>query len=102
MAAVVGAVAVFEAAVVAGELQGGSHFLIRERPVAELIVQIVRAVLQEDAERFVLGLANLFRINVSATDVGKATDVAEDFAKRVGPFPGDGESANAAAGNAAD
>ena len=40
-----------EGVVVAGEFQGGGHVLIREGPIAVKIVEIVGAVLEEDAER---------------------------------------------------
>src|ERR1700749_4778204 len=39
---------------------------------------------------------------MSAPDVGEAAAVADDFAKSVGTFPGDGESANAARTHATD
>ena len=46
----VAAVAEVELVVVAGELQRGGHLLVRQRPVAVEVVEVVRAVLQEDAD----------------------------------------------------
>lgn len=56
MVGVVGAVADFQFVVVAGEFQGGRHLLIGQRPIAELIIDVVFAVLQKDAERLRSGL----------------------------------------------
>ena len=50
MVAVVRAVAEDELVILAGELEGGGHVLIGEGPVAVLVVEVVPAVLQEDAD----------------------------------------------------
>ena len=61
------------------------------------------AVLQEDADRLALGLADQARVDVAAADVGEAADVAESTLRElVGPLPGDGEGADAARADAAD
>ena len=103
MVAVVAAVAVDELVVVVAELQGRVHLLVAERPVAVLVVEVVAAVLQEDADRLlVAAFADHAGIDVAAADVREAADVAEHLAEQVGPLPGDGERADAAAGDAAD
>src|SRR5262249_55717779 len=81
--AVVATVAVDELVIVLGELQGGGHLLIRQGPVAGLIIQIMRAVLQEDSNRLPRGLTNLSRIHVAAADVGETPDMAQHLAKQV-------------------
>src|ERR1700722_20464126 len=47
--AVVPAIAVDKVVVVMSKLERGGHFLIRQRPIAELVVDVSRAVLQEHA-----------------------------------------------------
>ena len=60
-----------ELVIITRELQCSGHVLVRQRPVAKLIVEIVAAVLQEDFERLFVGLTNEGRIDVTATDVGE-------------------------------
>ena len=91
-----------ELVVVVFEFQGRRHLLIGQPPVAELVVQIVAAVLKKDADRLVGRGADQRRIDVAAADVGEAADVAEHLAESVGPLPGDGERADAARGDAAN
>src|SRR5262245_58422508 len=74
-----------------------------------LIVQIVFAVLQEDADRFLRSLADQRLVIVSAFaqrrpagDVGKAADPRQNFAELIRALPRDGECADAAAADAAD
>ena len=100
--AVVGAVAHDELVVVVFVFEGGSHLLVGERPVAELIVEICGAVLKENANGFAFGFANECFVVMAAADVGEAADVADDFAELVGSFPGDREGADAAGTHAAD
>ena len=104
-AAVLSAVAAgaeHELEIVAHERQRAGHLLVRQRPVAVEVVQVVRAVLQEDADRFALGLADPRGVDVAAADVGEAADLREHLAELVGPFPRDGEGADRAAAHAAD
>jgi hypothetical protein len=85
----VAADAVFEAVVVAPEFQRGRHFLVRKWPVPELVVEVVRAVLQEDADRPDRSLPDERRVDVSAADVREAADVADDLAELASPrWPG--------------
>src|SRR5262245_28787829 len=93
--AVVAAVAPLHVVVVLLVLERRFHLQIAEPPVAVLVVQVGRPVLKEDADGFVLGLADDAGIAVAAADVREAADVAEHFAEEVRPLPGDGESANA-------
>ena len=64
-----------ELVVVASILQGGSHFLIGQGPVAELAVEVGGAVLQEDTNRFGgFGLADQRRISVAAAPVRRESE----------------------------
>ena len=65
------------------------------------VVEVVRAVLQEDADGLLLRLANERGVNVSTADVREAADVAEHLAEGVGPFPRHCPRADAAAAVAA-
>src|SRR5437867_9152794 len=94
--------AVFEAVVVTPELQRGRHLLVRERPVPELIVEVARAVLQEDADRPDRGLPDERRVDVSAADVREAADVADDLAELIGPLPRHRERGDASRAGAAN
>src|SRR6266540_1950140 len=67
----VAAVPELEPVVVAAELEGGRHLLVRERPVAEAVVQVVRSVLEENAYGPVRRLADQRGVDVAAADVGK-------------------------------
>ena len=102
MLAVVGAFTEHELVIVTGELERGRHVLIRERPVAELIVEIIATILKEDAQGLLLRLANHGGIHIAATNVGEGTDVADHLAEGFGMLPGDGESADAAGTAAGD
>src|SRR5260221_10917147 len=52
---------------------------------------VIETVLQEDADRFGVALADQVGIDVPSQDVGEAADRADHFAKLVGPLPGDRE-----------
>ena len=65
------------------------------------IVEIGRAVLQEDSQWLLLGLTDQGVIVVSAANVGEAADVADDSAKLIGAFPCDGERTDASRTDAA-
>src|SRR5262245_54781639 len=95
--------------IVFGESQRFGHLLVGQGPIAMLIVQIVFAVLQEDADWLLRSLANqglvivsAFAQRRSAGDVGKAADPRQDFAELIRALPRDGERADAAAADAAD
>ena len=83
--------------VVSGEFQGGEHFLVRQEPVAGVDVQIVGAILEENADGFRLGLADQSRIVIAAAQADKSADAAEDAAEGIGPFPGGGKGTDGAA-----
>ena len=76
---------------VAGEDQGPLHLLVGHPPVAAVDVQVGAAVLEEDADRLRLVLADQRRIDVPAAQADVGADRAEDAAERVGPLPGRGE-----------
>src|SRR5262249_31808223 len=103
------AVSPLEFEIVLGESQRFGHLLVGQWPIAMLIVQIVFAVLQEDADRLLRSLANQRLVIVSAFaqrrpagDVGKAADPRQNFAELIRALPRDGERADAAAADAAD
>src|SRR5262249_1555420 len=100
--AVVAAVAHHELVVVLHELQRRGHLLVRQRPVAVQVVEVVLAVLEEDADRLLLRLADHPRIDVAAADVRETADVAEDLAELVRPLPGRREGADAARTGSSD
>ena len=84
-------VAPFKLEIISGKGQRFGQRLIRQRPIAVGIVQIVRAVLKKDADRFLLRLADQKRIDVAAANVGKASNQADDFAELIGSVPGNRE-----------
>ena len=88
MATVVSAVSHFESIVVSGKLEGCRHLAIRQRPMPVQVIEVIDAILQEHANRLAFRLANQSWVNVAASNVGKAADVADDFAKRIGALPG--------------
>src|SRR5262245_47385851 len=103
------AVAEREPVIVLRELQRLGHGLIGERPVPIGVVDIVLAVLQEDANRLWRRLANQRRIVVSALapcgaagDIREAADPRQHFAELVGPLPRNREGADPAAAAAGD
>ena len=91
MAAIMASVAVDESVIVSGELESCRHLLVRERPASVEVIEVIRAFLQEDSNRLPLSFADQCRVDVAASDVRIAADVAQDFAEHVGAFPGDSE-----------
>jgi hypothetical protein len=85
-----------ELVVVTGEFQRGRHLLVGQGPVAMFVVQVVGSPLKKDANRLRRRLANQGGIDMAATNVHKAADVAEHFAKGVGTLPGDRPGTNPA------
>src|SRR5437773_12280195 len=103
-AAVFGIVALgaeLELVVVSHELERGGHFLVRQWPVAVQVVEVLRAVLQENPYRLLFSFANQRWIDVASADVSETADRAEHFAKFIRPFPGDRPRADAAGTDAA-
>ena len=100
--AVVSAVAPGMVDFVAGKDQRAFHFLVGHPPVAAIDVLVVAAILQEDAERLGLILADQRRVDVAAAQADVGADGAEDAAKSIGPFPRRGEGADRPAAAAAD
>ena len=62
--------------IVFSEFEGSSHGSVGEGPVAMKVIEIVAAILQEDADGFLFGFANHARINIATADIGEATDMA--------------------------
>ena len=102
MLAVVTAVAPVVVHLVPGEDQRSLHLLVGHPPVAAVDVQVGAAVLEEDADRLGLELADQSGIVVAAAQPDVSADRAEDAAKRVGPLPRGGEGADRAAAGTAD
>ena len=99
---VVLAVAPLVAHVVAGVLERRQHVLVGDEPAAGVVVQVVPAVLQEDANRLRLGLADQHREAVAAAQAHVGADGAEHAPERVGPLPGGDERRDGAAAVAGD
>ena len=93
---VVAPVALDEADVVARVLEGARHRLVPDPPVAAVDVQVTAAVLEEDADRPRLGLADERRIRVPRAQPGVGADERQHAPERIRPAPGHGEGADAA------
>ena len=91
-----------ELVVVALELERGGHRLVGEGPVAVFVVEIARAVLQVNADRFGWCLADECLVIMATADVGETADMAQDLAEVVRAFPGNGEGTDASGTDAAD
>src|SRR5262245_65475 len=100
--AAVEALAELEAVVVALELQGRRHLLVGQRPVAELVVQVLPAALQEHADGLLRLRADQGRVDVAAADVRETADVRQHLAELVRHLPRGRERADAARTDAAD
>ena len=87
MLPIMSSVAELEFVIVAGEFERRRHFLIRQRPAAMQVVQVVRSILQKDSNRTLLRLAKECGINVAASNIGKAAHVAEHLPEMIWPFP---------------
>ena len=88
--------------VIVFEFQGRIHLLVRQRPIAMLIVQIVVSVLKVNSNRLHVGFSNEARVSVSVADVGEATDMADNFSKFVWSLPSNGERADSATTGSTD
>ena len=75
--------------VVAGHLERREQLLVGQEPVADVVVQIARAVLQVDAQRLRFGLADERREVVTAAEPDVGADGAEHQLqrKRTGGVP---------------
>src|SRR4051812_24064517 len=89
MFAIVATVSQLELVIVTFELQRSRHLLIGQRPVAMKIVEVVLAILKEDSNRLFGRFADESGVIVPLSDVGKASDLTEDFMEQIGPFPRD-------------
>src|SRR3954470_15829611 len=99
--AAVEALAVDEGVVIPLERQGLGHLLVGQGPVAVGVVEVVGAVLEEDADRLLVALADQGLVVVpplaagrAAGDVGEAADPRQDLAEIVGTLPGHGPGAD--------
>ena len=84
-----------ELIVIPDEFECRRHVLIRQRPVAVEIVEIVLTVLKKDSERLWVSLSNERGIDMAAPDVREAADVTDYLAEGIGPLPCDGEGGDA-------
>src|SRR5206468_1276673 len=101
--------AVDESVIIPRELQALGHLLVGQGPVAVGVVEVVGAILEEDADRLPARLADQgfvvvapFAPGLAAGDVGEAADPRQHLAKLVRPLPGDGPGSDAAAAHPGD
>ena len=73
-------------------LQRAVHRLVGHPPVAAVNVEVVAAVLHEDADRLWFKLADECRVLMPAAQTDVRADCADDAAERVRSFPRRGES----------
>src|SRR5437867_3139454 len=99
---VVAAIAPGVVHVITRELKRRKHFLIREKPVASVIVQIVGAILKEHSDRPGFRLANQRRIIVASAEAHECADAGEDPAKGIRPLPRCGKGADGPAAGASN
>src|SRR5437867_8842266 len=97
-----------------GIVECGEHLLIRQKPTAELVVDVVRTVLQKDANRFGWSTTDERGIQIAArshrlavarraiADRCVAADATDHVAKPSRPFPRDGDGAIRPAARAAN
>ena len=76
--------------------------LVGHPPVAAVNIEIVFAVLEEDAEGLGLGFADEGRVIVTATEADVGADHGVDAAEVIGSFPGGGEGGDGSGGTAAE
>ena len=91
-----------ERALVAGILKRGKDLLISYEPVAGIVVLVGAAILQEDPQRFGLGLADERSQQLSAAKIGEAADKTQHAAEGIRPGPRRIESSDAAGARAGD
>ena len=72
---------------VAGERERAFHFLIGHPPIAAVDVQVGAAVLEKDADRLGLELADQGRIDVAAAQADISADRAENTPERIRAAP---------------
>lgn len=87
---------------VARPLEGAEHGLVGEEPVAVGVVEVVGAVLEENAQGLGCGFANEGGVVATAADIDVGANGGVDAAKGVGTMPGDGEGTNGSGGGSAD
>src|SRR6185312_3442276 len=97
-----------------GPLQAGKHLLVGQVPVAELVVQVVGAILQENLDGTDWLAPDQARIQISPryhrmigssrviTDRGVAADHADYITECIGAVPRHGEGTDGAGAGAAD
>ena len=88
--------------VVFREPQGCFHLLVCQRPVAVSVVEVIESVLKKHANGLGLSFSNEGGIDMTPSNVDKATDVADYLAECIRSLPGDSERTNASRAIAAD
>src|SRR2546423_2645107 len=58
MFSIVTAIAKLEFVIVAGEFQRGGHFLVRQRPIAMEVIEVIRSILEKNADWFLFRSPN--------------------------------------------
>ena len=84
------------------EFQRRGHFLICKWPIAVLVVQISRSILQENTNGTDFFFSDERLIVVSSANICKAPDMTQNFTKCIWPFPSDGESTDTTRANSAN
>ena len=93
---------VFE--IVIHALQRHHHVGVSNHPVPSgtFAPVVVRAVLEEHADRFWLRTSDQVWVPMAPADVGETADVTDDFAELIGAIPSHGKGADAPAADAAN
>ena len=58
------------------KFEGSRHGSVGEGPVAMKVIEIVATILQEDADRFLFGLADHAWVDIATADIGEAANMA--------------------------
>src|SRR5579872_1339899 len=86
----------YELTFIPGKFQRRSNFLISQKPVTCVEVEVVASILEENAKRQWLHLADQCGINVPAAQVCETPDEAKNTPKRIRPVEGNRECGNSA------
>lgn len=98
VAAFIPAVGVF----VAGEFESALHRLVGHPPIAAVDVEVIFAILEEDAEGLGFGFADEGGVVISSAEADVGSDHGVNAAEVVRPFPGGGEGGDGTGGSAAE
>jgi hypothetical protein len=77
-------------------LKAGLHHAISQRPITELIVQIIDAIQKVNTDRLPFRYAQKIRVGISTMNVDKCADPAEHFVELIWALPGRCKGTNTA------